>query len=102
MSLVDRIAAGRRGAAKLHREFLDETLVPGSKAVSIAWNLAEGQSGGVTAWNFSDPAVNRTYQRLLAGDGRCMVIGDQMSPLGGWQEGAFLSSDDAVSRIARA
>jgi len=56
----------------------------------------------VTAWNFSDPAVNRTYQRLLAGDGRCMVIGDQMSPLGGWQEGAFLSSDDAVSRIVHA
>lgn len=102
MSLVERIDAGRRGAAKLHREFLDEQIVPGSKAVSIAWNLAEGQSGGVTAWNFSDPAVNRTYQRLLAGDSRCMVIGDQMSPLGGWQEGAFLSSDDAVSRIARA
>ncbi len=70
--------------------------------MSIAWDLAEGQSGGVTAWNFSDAAVNRAYQRILAGDGRALVIGDQMSPLGGWQEGAFLSSDYAVSRIARA
>ena len=72
----------------------------GSKAVTIAWNQAEGQSGGVTPWNFANADANRAYQRLLAGDGRCSIIGDQMSPLGGWQEGAFLSSDFAVSRIA--
>lgn len=100
MTLAERIVAGRRDAVKLHREFSDEALVPSSKAVTIAWNQAEGQSGGVTPWNFANADANRAYQRLLAGDGRCSIIGDQMSPLGGWQEGAFLSSDFAVSRIA--
>ena len=36
MSLAKRIVAGRRDACKLHEEFASETLVPSSKAVSIA------------------------------------------------------------------
>ena len=101
MTLAERIIAGRRDAVKLHPEFSDETLVPTNRAVSIAWNHAEGQSGGATVWNFADTGEKRSYERLLAGDRRCAIIGDQMSPLSGWHEGAFLSSDYAVSRIAR-
>jgi monoamine oxidase len=102
MSLTERITAGRRDAIKMHREFADESLVPANKAVSIAWNLAEGQSGGVTQWHLADSATDRNYKRLLAGDGRVSLIGDQISLLGGWQEGAFLSSELALSRIVHA
>jgi monoamine oxidase len=99
MTLSERIAAGRSDAMTLHKEFADETLVPSSKAVSIAWNLAEGQSGGVAQWDHGKVEDQRAYQRLLAPDGRFHVIGDQVSPLPGWQEGAFLSADHAVAQI---
>ena len=99
MSLAERIVAGRRDACKLHKEFASETLVPSSKAVSIAWNQVEGQSGGSAQWDGTNSQDNRAYQRLLAPDGRFFVIGDQISPLPGWQEGAFLSSEHAVLQI---
>jgi monoamine oxidase len=99
MTLTQRIAAARRDAVKLHKEFADETLIPGSKAVSIAWNQIEGQSGGHTLWDLNDLNDRRAYQRLLAPDSRFFVIGDQISPLSGWQEGAFMSSEHAVRQI---
>jgi monoamine oxidase len=100
MTLAERITAGRRNAIKLHKEFADEALIPSSKAVSISWNQAEGQSGGVATWDLKNAEDQRAYQRLLAPDGRFFVIGDQVSPLPGWQEGAFLSSEHAVLQIA--
>jgi monoamine oxidase len=100
MTLAERIVAARRDAVAMHAEFSSEALVPSNKAVSIAWNQAEGQSGGVALWNPANPDDNRAYQRLLAPDGRFFVIGDQVSPLGGWQEGAFLSSEHAVLQVA--
>jgi monoamine oxidase len=99
MSLSERIMAGRRDAIKLHPEFASETLLPSSKAVSIAWHQAEGQSGGYTAWDHSRTDHEKAYQRLLVPDGRFFVIGDQVSPLPGWQEGAFLSSEQAIRHI---
>ncbi len=48
----------------------------------------------------SKAADNRAYRRLLAPDGRFFVIGDQVSPLPGWQEGAFLSSEHAVLQVS--
>jgi len=99
MTLAERIQAGRRDAVRMHKEFSSEELVPSSKAVSIAWNQAEGQSGGVALWDPHQAGDNRAYQRLLAPDGRFFVIGDQVSPLPGWQEGAFLSSEHAVLQV---
>jgi monoamine oxidase len=99
MTPAERIMAGRRDAIKLHKEFSSESLVPSSKAVSIAWNQAEGQSGGVAMWDMTNPDDTKAYRRLLAPDGRFFVIGDQVSPLPGWQEGAFLSSEHAVLQI---
>jgi monoamine oxidase len=99
MTLAERIQAGRRDAVRMHKEFSSEELVPTSKAVSIAWNQAEGQSGGVALWDPHKADDNRAYQRLLAPDGRFFVIGDQVSPLPGWQEGAFLSSEHAVLQV---
>ncbi|MEO5672751.1 MAG: FAD-dependent oxidoreductase, partial [Ramlibacter sp.] len=99
MTLAERIQAGRRDAVRMHKEFSSEELVPSSKAVSIAWNQAEGQSGGVALWDTAKAADNRAYQRLLAPDGRFFVIGDQVSPLPGWQEGAFLSAEHAVLQV---
>lgn len=99
MTLADRITAGRKDAVKFHKEFSSEALLPSSKAVSIAWHQAEGQSGGYALWDDSKAEDNKAYRRLLAPDGRFFVIGDQVSPLPGWQEGAFLSSEHAVLQV---
>ena len=100
MTLAERIAVGRRDAIKLHKQFADEELVPSSKALSIAWNQVEGQSGGVADWNRLSAVDQRHYQRLLSPDGRFYVIGDQVSPLPGWQEGAFMSSEHVMLQIS--
>jgi len=101
MTLAKRIRLCRHGATKLHKEFADETIVPGNKAMSVAWNQAEGQSGGLILWDHSNAEDSRAYHRLLSPDGRFLVIGDQVSPLSGWQEGAFMSSENAVRQIAK-
>jgi monoamine oxidase len=100
MTLAERVQAGRRDAVKMHPEFANEQLLPSSKAVSIAWHQAEGQSGGLAQWNAGKAEDKHAYRRLLAPDGHFFVIGDQVSPLPGWQEGAFLSSEHAVLQIA--
>jgi monoamine oxidase len=100
MTLAERIVAARRDAVRLHKEFASEALVPSARAVSIAWNQAEGQSGGVALWDPARAGDNRAYRRLLAPDGRFFVIGDQVSPLPGWQEGALLSSEHAVLQVS--
>jgi monoamine oxidase len=100
MTLAGREQSARRDAVKLHKEFSSDALVPAAKAVSIAWNQAEGQSGGLALWDEAREDDNRAYRRLLAPDGRFFVIGDQVSPLPGWQEGAFMSAEHAVLQIA--
>ena len=100
MLLAERIIKGRRDACELHKEFASETLAPSSKAVSIAWNQVEGQSGGSALRDSTNSQDNRAYQRLLTPDGRFFVIGDQVSPLPDWLKGAFLSSEHAVLQIA--
>jgi monoamine oxidase len=99
MSLAERIRVARRDAIKLHPEFADEKLLPASKAVSIAWHQAEGQSAGYAAWERTNPAHTAIYDRLLQPEGRFIAIGDQLSPLPGWQEGAFLSAEHAMRNM---
>jgi monoamine oxidase len=100
MTLAARIDAARGDAIRLHKEFADKALLPDDKAVSIAWNQAEGQSAGFTPWDDTKPDQRRAYERLLAPDRRFIAIGDQLSPLSGWQEGAFLSAEHAIKLIA--
>ncbi len=99
MTMAQRIVAARRDGIKMHKELASEALVPSNKAVSIAWHQAEGQCGGGALWDMSKLEERRAYQRLLAPDGRFFVMGDQVSPLSGWIEGAFMSSEHAVLQI---
>ncbi len=96
MTLADRIRAARSDSIKLHPEMASEALLPSNKAVSIAWHQAEGQTGGYTAWDHSDRITEAAYQRLLKPEGRFFAIGDQLSFLPGWQEGAFMSAENAM------
>lgn len=99
MSLADRIVMARKGAVKFHPEFADTRLVPSDKAISIAWQNIQNEGGGWADWKPDSAADAKAYSRLLAPDRRFFVVGDQVSPLPGWQEGAMMSAQHVVEQI---
>lgn len=99
MTLEQRIRAARKGAVKLHPEFGDERIVPSDRAISIAWQNIPNARGGWADWNPDDPKDGVAYTRLLAPDRRFFIIGDQVSTLPGWQEGAMMSAQHVVEQI---
>jgi monoamine oxidase len=99
MSLADRIKTARKGAIKFHPEFADMRLVPSDKAVSIAWQNIPSEGGGWANWDPNSDDHAKAYSRLLAPDRRFFVVGDQVSQLPGWQEGAMMSAQHVVEQI---
>jgi monoamine oxidase len=99
MSLADRIITARQGAIKFHPEFADTRLVPSDKAISIAWQNIPNAGGGWANWDPTSEAHAEAYSRLLAPDRRFFVVGDQVSQLPGWQEGAMMSAQHVVEQI---
>ncbi len=100
MSQEQRIATARKGAVKFHPEFGDKRIVPSDKAVSIAWQNIPNEGGGWANWDPASGDHTKAYARLLAPDRRFHVIGDQVSQLPGWQEGAMMSAQHVVEQIA--
>lgn len=99
MSLEERIRTARQGGIKLHPEFADTRLVPSDKAISIAWQNIPSEGGGWADWKPGSEADAKAYSRLLAPDRRFYVVGDQVSQLPGWQEGAMMSAQHVVEQI---
>lgn len=95
----ERLKLAKDGAARLHPEFLDETIVPTNLGLSIAWQHVPYQLGGWAYWK-DDDAHRKAYGRLLNPDRRFHVIGDQVSPLDGWQEGAMMSAQHVLYQVA--
>jgi monoamine oxidase len=99
MTLAKRLDEARKGAIRLHAEFQDDSLVPQALGLSIAWQNVPFQHGGWVDWG-SDEADDKAYATLLAPDRRFYVVGDQVSTLPGWQEGAMMSAEHVISQIA--
>lgn len=99
MSPAERIVEARKGAIKLHPEFADTRLVPSDKAVSIAWQNIQNEGGGWANWDPNSDDHAKAYARLLSPDRRFYVVGDQVSQLPGWQEGAMMSAQHVVEQI---
>ncbi len=101
MGLMERLLVAKNGIRKLQPEFGDESIVPTDLGLSIAWQNVPYQRGGWADWNPSSAADNAAYERLLQpdGSGRFYVVGDQVSSLPGWQEGAMMSAEHVVESI---
>jgi monoamine oxidase len=97
-NLATRLNDARSGAVRLHPEYADTNLVPQSKGISIAWQNIAYQRGGWSDWKTDQ---TQPYQRLLFPDRRFFVVGDQMSTLPGWQEGAMMSSEWVLDRMRK-
>jgi monoamine oxidase len=96
----ERLRQAREQAARLHSEFLNEKIIPNDKGISIAWQNVPYQRGGWAKWSSDSEEDRRAYRRLLAPDRRFHVIGDQVSTLPGWQEGAMMSAEHVVKQVA--
>lgn len=98
MSPAARLKLAREGAVRLHPEFKDpKGVVPDSKGISIAWQHIPYQEGGWANWSFD--GAETAYERLLEPDRAFYVVGDQVSTLPGWQEGAMMSAEHVVQQI---
>lgn len=102
MSLQERLDTARQSATRLHPEFGNTDIVP-DNGLSIAWHKVPYQAGLAAHWNPSNVNAAFAYSRLLApdtpGNRRFFVIGDQVSALPGWQEGALMSAEYVVGQL---
>jgi monoamine oxidase len=97
--LRTRLDIARASGTRLHPEIADRRIVPDELGLSIAWQNVPYQAGGFAHWNPADADAVWAYGTLLAPDGRFHVIGDQVSSLPGWQEGALMSAEYVVKQV---
>lgn len=108
MSPEERLEVAWTQGKEVHPEF--EQAVPKEKGISIAWQNVPYQKGGWADWEDKDKEkqekLNQAYTRLLQpdrvdDDGVFWVVGDQVSSLPGWQEGAMMSAQHVVQQIEK-
>lgn len=94
-----RLSKAYEGGLQLHPAAFGE--VPKELGISIAWQKVKFQRGCYAVWSSDDPQHELDYERLLVPDmeGRFFVVGDQVSTLPGWQEGALISAEHVVDQI---
>jgi monoamine oxidase len=91
----ERIAEARKLGSKIHPEILDDAIVPGDLALSLAWQQLPGEEGMVTLYHRQE-----SYERMLIPFGeRFFMIGCQAAPLRGWVEGALMSVEHVLQQI---
>lgn len=96
LSHDERLQAALEGGERLHPGFSDWVHV--DRGLSIAWAKMPHIGGGWSAYTHeTDPDA---YRRADIGEGRLLLAGDYMSYMPGWKEGALLSAQRAVERIA--
>lgn len=100
LSLTERLRHAREQAARLHPEFADHAVIPEDKGLSIAWINVPYQRGGWANWSSESKDHADAYERLLAPDRNFHIVGDQVSTLPGWQEGAMMSAQHVMEQIA--
>ncbi|WP_170180812.1 flavin monoamine oxidase family protein [Actinomadura pelletieri] len=100
-SHAERLKAARAAGARLHREFADRSVVPDRQGLTVAWHKVPYQLGVWAHWDRGVPEHREMYETLInvQGHGNVMVIGDQVCPLPGWQEGAMMSAEWAFEMI---
>ena len=103
MPVEERLREARAGAALFGAKFAAGL----ERGVAIAWQNMAHIKGGWAQWNNVKDSV-RHYNQIIQGTGvdgavtPCFfVVGDQVSSLPGWQEGAIASALNAISRLAR-
>jgi monoamine oxidase len=89
----ERVARAVEFGAAIHPQYRNEF----ENGVAVAWHRMPFVLGCAGQW--SDEARAQHYKDLCRIDGRIVLAGEHVSELPAWQEGAILSSLDAISRL---
>ena len=93
MSPEQRIARAVEYGANIHPQYKTEF----ETGATVAWHRVPWTLGCAGAWTEETRAAH--YQDLCAIDGRIVLAGEHASMIPAWQEGAVLSSLDAIGRL---
>jgi monoamine oxidase len=93
MAPADRVARAVEFGARLHPQYSAEF----ESGIAVAWHRVPFTLGCAGAW--SEKAREEHYDNLCQIDGRIVLAGEHASYLPAWQEGAILSSLDAIKRL---
>lgn len=88
-----RIAKAVECGANIHPQYRTEF----ETGATVAWNRVPWTLGCAGAWTEDSRAAH--YKDICALDGRIMLAGEHVSLIPAWQEGAVLSSLDAITRL---
>jgi len=92
----ERLEIAKDGAKNLGGDDFANGL---EKGLAIAWQNMPYQKGGWANWSAVKDSTTH-YNSLIQGNKNFYIIGDQLSYLPGWQEGAVVSAINAVNRVA--
>ena len=93
MTPQQRVRAAVEQGAQIHPQYRTEF----ENGISVAWHRAPFTLGCFAHWE--DDVRAKHYDNLCAIDGRLALAGEHTSFINGWQEGAVLSSLDAIGRM---
>ena len=93
MSPEERIRKSVEYGSQIHPQYPAEF----QHGVAVAWHRVPWALGCAGHW--TEELRARHYQNLCAFDGRIVLAGEHASRLPAWQEGAVLSSLDAIRRL---
>lgn len=93
MSPAERIEHGLAQGQVIHPNYRKEF----RGGVALAWSRMPWTLGCCSMW--SEQSRKTHYKTLCAMDNRIVLAGEHASYIGCWQEGAILSSLDAITRL---
>jgi monoamine oxidase len=93
MAPDERVRKAVEYGAQIHPQYPAEF----ENGISVAWHRVPFTHGCFGKW--TDALRDKHYDNLCALDGRIVLAGEHASRLPAWQEGAVLSSLDAIGRL---
>jgi monoamine oxidase len=93
MAPADRVARAVDLGARLHPQYRAEF----ENGIAVAWHRVPFTLGCAGSW--TEKTREEHYDNLCQIDGRIVLAGEHASYIPAWQEGAILSSLDAIARL---
>ena len=93
MPPAERVARAVALGSRIHPQYAEEF----ENGIAVAWHRVPFTLGCAGYW--TEKARAEHYDSLCQIDGRIVLAGEHASYLPAWQEGAVLSSLDAISRL---
>jgi monoamine oxidase len=92
---AERIAVALSQGSQIHPQYAREY----QNGFAMSWSRSPFTNGCFAAW--TDALRKAHYANLCQIDGRIVLAGEHASHIPAWQEGAVLSSLDAITRLHR-